>query len=127
MYAVVRHTYKLDIPEPNNPNSTKSSAKWIHRVWIFETELDALSYAISLLDDPLIRSNEYMLESAINQLKEDRFYTLRFKRNSDSEVLYKDKLFVTNQTISQVNGNLYSINNGEYVEQQTSNNDYIVL
>ena len=46
----------------------------------FETELDALSYAISLLDDPLIRSNEYMLESAINQLKEDRFYQVGRER-----------------------------------------------
>lgn len=66
-------------------------------------------------------------EVSFSNLKEDRFYTLRFVRNSDSEVLYKDKLFVTNQTIEQVNGDLYSINNGEYIEQETSNNDYIVL
>ena len=64
---------------------------------------------------------------AFSDLKEDRFYTLRVKRDSDNEVLYKDKLFVTNQTIDQVNGNLYSINNGEYIEQETSSNDYIVL
>ena len=97
MYAVVRHTYKLDIPEPNNPNSTKSSAKWIHRVWIFETELDALSYAISLLDDPLIRSNEYMLESAINQLKEDRFYQVGRESvaiaevENSTEIIYEEE------------------------------------
>lgn len=66
-------------------------------------------------------------EVSFSNLKEDRFYTLRFVRNSDSEVLYKDKLFVTNQTIEQVNGDLYSINDGEYIEQETSNNDYIVL
>lgn len=66
-------------------------------------------------------------EVSFSNLKEDRFYTLRFVRDSDSEVLYKDKLFVTNQTIEQVNGDLYSINNGEYIEQETSNNDYIVL
>ncbi len=64
---------------------------------------------------------------AFSDLKEDRFYTLRVKRNSDNEVLYKDKLFVTNQTLDQINGDMYSINEGEYVEQQTSNNDYIVL
>lgn len=78
--------------------------------------------------ESFIRQGDYIQGVvAFSDLKEDRFYTLRFKRNSDNEVLYKDKLFVTNQTISQVNGNLYSINNGEYVEQQTSNNDYIVL
>lgn len=52
MYAVIRHTYKVDIPDPRNVFSTKSSAKWIHLVWIFESEIDAISFAISLLDDP---------------------------------------------------------------------------
>jgi|TARA_X000001316_G_C905433_1_gene22283 hypothetical protein len=98
MYAVVRHTYKLDIPEPNNPNSNKSSAKWIHRVWIFETELDALSYAISLLDDPLIRSNEYMLESAINQLKEDRFYQVGRESVAIAEVEHSPEIIYEEET-----------------------------
>ena len=74
MYAVIRHTYQIDIPEPSNPNSTKSSAKWVHLVWIFETELDALAFAISILDDPLIISNKWLIESAIKQLEEDRYY-----------------------------------------------------
>ena len=74
MFAVIRHTYKLDIPEPSNIYSTKSSAKWIHLVWMFEAEVDAISFAISLLDDPLINANEWLLESAINKLEEDRYY-----------------------------------------------------
>ena len=98
MYAVVRHTYQLDIPEPNNPNSTKSSAKWVHRVWIFETELDALSYAIALLDDPLIRSNEYMLKSAINQLKEDRFYQVGRESVAIAEVEHSPEIIYEEDT-----------------------------
>ena len=74
MYAVIRHTYKIDIPDPRNVFSTKSSAKWIHLVWIFESEIDAISFAISLLDDPLITANEWLIESAIKQLEEDRYY-----------------------------------------------------
>ena len=74
MFAVVRHTYQLDIPDPRNVFSTKSSAKWVHLVWVFENEVDALSFAISLLDDPLIMANDWLLESAIHQLEEDRFY-----------------------------------------------------
>ena len=74
MFAVVRHTYKLDIPDPSNVFSTKSSAEWVHLVWVFDTEMDALSFAISLLDDPLIIANEWLLESAIHQLEENRFY-----------------------------------------------------
>ena len=74
MYAVIRHTYKVDIPDPRNMFSTKSSAKWIHLVWIFESEIDAISFAISLLDDPLITANEWLIESAIKQLEENRYY-----------------------------------------------------
>ena len=74
MFAVVRHTYQLDIPDPRNVFSAKSSAKWIHKVWIFPDELDALAFAITLLDDPLINGNDWLLESAIHQLEENRFY-----------------------------------------------------
>lgn len=62
-----------------------------------------------------------------SNLKEDRFYTVRVKRTTDDQILYKDKLFVTNQTIDQVNNDMYSINKDEYVEQETSTNDYIVI
>ena len=74
MFAVIRHTYKLVIPDPSNLYSPKSSAKWEHLVWIFATELDAITFAITLLDDPLITGNDWLLQSAINQLREDRFY-----------------------------------------------------
>lgn len=74
MFAVIRHTYSLNIPDPTNLNSTKSSAKWEHLVWIFATEMDAMAFAITLLDDPLIMSNAWLIKSAIHQLKTDRFY-----------------------------------------------------
>jgi len=96
MYAVIRHTYHLDIPEPSNVYSTKSSAKWVHLVWMFETELDALSFAISLLDDPLIISNKWLIESAIKQLEEDRYYqvgreSVAIAEVQDSpQVIYED-------------------------------------
>ena len=96
MYAVIRHTYHLDIPEPSNVYSTKSSAKWMHLVWIFQTELDALAFAISLLDDPLIMSNKWLIESAIKQLEEDRYYqvgreSVAIAEVQDSpQVIYED-------------------------------------
>ena len=96
MYAVIRHTYKVDIPDPRNVFSTKSSAKWIHLVWIFESEIDAISFAISLLDDPLITANEWLIESAIKQLEEDRYYqvgreSVAIAEVQDSpQVIYED-------------------------------------
>ena len=98
MFAVVRHTYQLNIPEPNNPNSTKSSARWIHKVWIFPSEMDALAFAITLLNDPLITSNEWLLQSAIHQLEEDRFYQVGRESVAIAEVqdapviVYEDEI-----------------------------------
>jgi hypothetical protein len=98
MFAVVRHTYQLDIPDPKNVFSTKSSAKWVHLVWVFNTEMDALSFAISLLDDPLITANEWLLESAIHQLEENRFYQVGRESVAIAEVqespviVYEDEL-----------------------------------
>lgn len=63
---------------------------------------------------------------SFEDLKEDRFYTLRIEKENVG-VIYKDKVFVTNQTIEQVEGDTYSINKDEYVEQDTSDNDYIVI
>ena len=98
MFAVVRHTLELNIPEPNNPNSTKSSARWIHKVWIFPSEMDAVAFAITLLNDPLITSNEWLLQSAIHQLEEDRFYQVGRESVAIAEVqdapvmVYEDEI-----------------------------------
>ena len=97
MYAVIRHTYKLDIPEPKNVNSTKSSAKWVHLVWLFETELDAIAFAVSLLDDPLIMSNKWLIESAIKQLEEDRFYQVGRESVAIAEVQDSPNIFYTGE------------------------------
>jgi len=46
--------------------------------------------------------------------------------NSSLEVIYKDKIFCTNQTINQYTNDYYSVNKDEYVSKD-GNNDYIVL
>ena len=61
-------------------------------------------------------------ECALN-LKEGRFYTLYLYNGLN--VVYKDKVFVTDQTISTTQK--YDINKNEYTEQETSDNDYIIL
>ena len=99
MFAVIRHTYKLDIPDPSNPNSTKSSAKWKHLVWIFQNELDALTFAISLLDDPLITSNIWLLKSAIHQLEHDRFYQVGRESVAIAEIQDAPEIIYTDENI----------------------------
>ena len=99
MFAVNRHTYKLDIPDPTNPNSTKSSAKWKHLVWIFDTELEALAFAITLLDDPLITSNRWLIKSAIHQLETDRYYQVGRESVAIAEVQDAPEIVFTDDNI----------------------------
>ena len=60
----------------------------------------------------------YLYTTATFDLKEGNFYILTIKNNDD--VVYKDKIFCTNQTIAD-----YTINKDEYVANQTTN-DFIV-
>ena len=64
-------------------------------------------------------------------LKEGRYYTMEVRnRLVETIIYYKDKIFCTDQTISQTNNDYYSINNNEYTFDETSrsyNNDYIII
>jgi hypothetical protein len=59
-------------------------------------------------------------------LKEGRFYDLSLE-NASNKIIYKDKIFVTNQTINQGNNNYYTINSGEYTTENSYDNDYIII
>jgi hypothetical protein len=64
-------------------------------------------------------------------LKEGRYYTMEIRnRLVETVIYYKDKIFCTDQTISQTSNNYYSINDGEYTFDDTSgshDNDYIII
>ena len=62
----------------------------------------------------------YRQLTAIFSLKQDNFYTIEIK-DSSNNIIYKDKIFCTNQTISD-----YSVNNGNYVTH-SSNNEFIII
>jgi len=64
--------------------------------------------------------NDYYYQySGTFTLVEDTFYILTIKKSGN--VIYKDKIFCTNQTVSS-----YSVNNNEYTPQETTN-EFIVL
>ena len=62
----------------------------------------------------------YLSITDIVALEEDKQYTLTVKNGSD--VIYKDMIYCTNQTVST-----YSINNNEYTEPTQTDNDYIII
>ena len=60
----------------------------------------------------------YLTTTTVFNLKENTFYNLTIKNGM--EVVYKDRVFCTNQTIVS-----YSVNKDEYVSNVT-NNDFII-
>lgn len=53
----------------------------------------------------------YLTFSKVLALKEGHFYTMVIQQNN--ELIYRDKVFCTNQTIGT-----YSVNTGEYVQNE---------
>ncbi len=69
--------------------------------------------------------NYMSFDAVFGTLTEGEFYILEVK--DGTAVIYKDKVFCTDQTINQANNDYYSINDGEYVQEDSFDNDYIIL
>jgi len=65
-------------------------------------------------------SGDYMTFDLTLSLVENRFYDMTCKFGS--EVIYKDKIFCTDQVVSD-----YTVNEGQYTTENTYDNDYIIL
>lgn len=77
-----------------------------------ETTGEAVTYVITSTID-----RYYLVINEIVALKENNFYTIEVKNATD--IVYKDKIFCTNQTVSD-----FSVNNNEFTTY-SSDNDYI--
>lgn len=71
--------------------------------------------------------NYMTFDAVFGALKEGRFYNMDVLIFGTSTVIYKDKIFCTDQTINQSNNDYYSVNDGEYVQEDSFDNDYIIL
>ena len=73
--------------------------------------------------------NYLVISQALNPvLVEGRFYDMTVKEGTS--VIYKDKIFCTNQTINQSNNSYYTVNSGEYTTptgDDKHDNDYIII
>ena len=101
-------------------NSTNESYTYTN----INTSFSANNY-ISIIN----QGSGYVDSNSNSILKEGRYYDLSVF-GSSSTLLYKDKIFVTDQTINQANNNYYDINSGEYTFDETAgshDNDYIIV
>tara|TARA_B100001063_G_C16425978_1_gene386496 strand:- start:83 stop:448 length:366 start_codon:yes stop_codon:yes gene_type:complete len=59
-------------------------------------------------------------------LKEGRFYDMTLK-NSGGSIIYKDKIFCTDQGIDQTQDQEYTVNSGTYTSDTSFDNDFIII
>lgn len=77
--------------------------------------------AITLIEDVSATTDKgYLIFSTVYSLTENVFYELTIL--DGSSVIYKDKVFCTDQTVST-----YSVNDGEYITEDSYDNDYIII
>ena len=69
--------------------------------------------------------NGYLVITNQYNLVEGRYYDLTIKEGNN--VLYKDKIFCTDQTIDQQTNSYYTINDNVYTTENTYDNDYIII
>jgi hypothetical protein len=88
---------------------------------IVRDEQTNLSYTYSIIEVyPNVNDLVYAT-AEITCLKESSYFEYKIT-NQRSEIIYKDRIFSTNQS-----KDVYSINQGNYNALNTSNNDYIII
>lgn len=62
----------------------------------------------------------YYRFSTNRPLIENEYYTITITNTTDNRVIFKDKMYCSDQTLSD-----YNISNGVYIEQSTGNNEFV--
>jgi len=115
------------------PITTTQTIQIIPRVYSTTVTLklrdDSTNETVTILPSA-IKSGNYIELSNVYELKEGRFYDLKIYNGqgivTDLDIIYRDKIFCTEQTINQTANERYTINKDEYKEQ-SGNNDFIIL
>ena len=82
---------------------------------------DESTNTVTLIEDVSTTTDKgYLIFSTAYSLSENVFYELTILSGSD--VIYKDKVFCTDQVIAN-----YTLNENEYITENTYDNDYILL
>jgi hypothetical protein len=73
----------------------------------------------------IVITNDLMYITLNLNLVESRFYDIKIS-NVSGTVIFRDKIFCTDQTIDQATNNYYDMNLGQYTINTSGNNDYII-
>lgn len=86
---------------------------------------ESTNVVVSVGTTSTINGNYLLLPAIFGTLVENDFFILEVLNGT--EVIYKDKVFCTNQTINQTSNDYYTINKNQFVSEDTASNEYIII
>ena len=73
----------------------------------------------------VIDGNYISFDAVFGTLTESDFYILDVIYSNN--IIYKDKIFCTDQAINQSNDEYYSVNKNQYISEESSDNEFIII
>tara|TARA_R110002126_G_scaffold44960_2_gene127778 strand:- start:899 stop:1261 length:363 start_codon:yes stop_codon:yes gene_type:complete len=115
------------------PDTTTQTISIIPRIYATNVTLTLRDDSSNVLTTTLfsaVRSGNYLNMSGVFTLKEGGFYDLKIYNGqgaiTESDLIYRDKVFCTAQSTNQTSNEHYTVNKNEYVSK-SGNNDFIIL
>ena len=110
------------------PTTNSQTIKIIPRIYSTSVTIklrdDSTNSEVEITPTAIVNKN-YLELSSVFTLIEGRFYDLKVYKGTS--IIYRDKIFCTDQSTNQSNNEYYSVNKDEYVQEQSGNNDFIIL
>jgi len=88
---------------------------------------ETTNISIEVTSTPILEGNYLKFDAVFGSLIENNFYNLELIASNGGDIVYKDKIFCTNQTINQSNNDYYDINKDQYITEDSYNNDYVII
>ena len=86
---------------------------------------ESTNKSITVNATSVIDGNYISFDAIFGTLTESDFYILEVSYLNN--IIYKDKIFCTNQAINQSNDEYYSVNKDKYISEESSDNEFIII
>jgi len=86
---------------------------------------ESTNKSITVNSNSVIDGNYISFDAVFGTLTESDFYILEVSYLNN--IIYKDKIFCTDQAINQSNDEYYSVNKNQYISEESSDNEFIII
>jgi hypothetical protein len=86
---------------------------------------ESTNIPITITSTSSINGNYLQFATVFGTLTEGQFYILEV--SNSTQIIYKDKVFCTDQVVNQLNNDYYNINKNEFTSEQSHDNEFIII